>query len=144
MSAHFIKKCYHCQTVLGQCRCPSTTKEIQWGSCEGCPEVPDLAADLVDVEGCQDEGDAEDWREFFRNGIETIAGQRYEIKRLNDRIKSLEEGECRFHCRVRADMWKAGFAWEQEHWPGLHRATPEQITEQYDLWRNQHDTKDTA
>lgn len=55
-------------------------------------------------------------------------------------IAALKAGACRFHCRVRADMWKAGFAWEQEHWPGLHRATPEQITEQYNLWRNQHDS----
>lgn len=58
-----------------------------------------------------DDNEAQEWRDFFRNGIETIAGQRYEIQRLNDRIKSLEEGECRFHCRMRKDMWKAGFKW---------------------------------
>ena len=86
----------------------------------------------------------EEWTNFFTKGIETIAGQRYEIQRLEKKIEALEAGACRFHCRVRAAMWKAGFRWEQEHWPGLHRATMEQIDEQYDLWRNQHDTKDTA
>lgn len=62
-----------------------------------------------------------------------------EIERLKLRIKSLEAGECRFHCRVRADMWKAGFNWEQTMWPGLHRATPEQVDEEYNKWRNQHE-----
>jgi len=112
--------------------------------------VPDL--DTATLEKYQDEinrelarrsGDstdeAQEWRDFFTKGIETIAGQRYEIKRLNDRIASLEDGECRFHCRVRSAMWKAGFKWEQEHWPGLHRASADQIEEQYQLWRNQHD-----
>jgi len=31
------------------------------------------------------------------------------IEDLELEILSLENGSCRFHCRVRADMWKAGF-----------------------------------
>ncbi len=64
----------------------------------------------------------------------------FEIKRLQDcceeyrkRIATLESGSCRFHCRVRRDIWKAGlvvgFTWDGE---GTHE-------EQYTKWRNQND-----
>ena len=117
MSAHFIEKCRDCDTVMSQCRCPGE-KEVKWSQC-----------------GC-----IEDHREFFRKGIETITGQRREIKILNDRIASLEEGECRFHCRMRKDMWKAGFnwAWEADVTDDDFDADADQ---EYNHWRRQHDSR---
>lgn len=56
-----------------------------------------------------------------------------EIQRLNERIKSLEEGECRFHCRLRKDMWKAGFDW------GFARPGVGDPDEEYTKWREQHE-----
>jgi hypothetical protein len=85
--------------------------------------------------------DREDWVKFFRNGIETIEGQRYEIKKLNERIEALEEGECRFHCRMRADMWKAGFKWA---WDGANVTDPKfdaDPNQEYKEWsKNERNT----
>lgn len=36
--SHFIKKCGSCGIVLEQCRCPSSDKEIYWGTCIACAE----------------------------------------------------------------------------------------------------------
>lgn len=54
------------------------------------------------------------------------------IKFLDSRVKSLSEGECRFHCRVRADMWKTGVVYGRDHL----QLTPE---EAYKEWRKTHD-----
>ena len=83
--------------------------------------------------------EAQEWRDFFRKGIETIAGQRYEIKRLNDRIKSLEEGECRFHCRMRKDMWKAGGHYIFMNWHKLGAPTDGHLDQLYTEWRKEND-----
>ena len=112
MSAHYIERCRDCDVVMGQCRCPGE-KEVRWSQC-----------------GC-----VEDHREFFRNGIETIAGQRHEIKRLNDRIASLEDGECRFHCRVRSAMWKAGGRYVWDQWQKLGPPTDDHLEQMYQQWR---------
>lgn len=57
------------------------------------------------------------------------------IKLLDKRIESLEEGECRFHCRMRKDMWVSGlvvgFTWDGE---GTYE-------EQYIKWRTEHEKK---
>ncbi len=56
-----------------------------------------------------------------------------QIIKLERRVVNLEEGECRFHCRMRKDMWLAGmevgFLWDGE---GTYE-------EQYKKWREQHD-----
>ncbi len=118
---HFITKCRDCEKVMGQCRCPASEKEVTWDRC-----------------GC-----AEDHREFFRNGIETIAGQRREIKILNDRIKSLEEGECRFHCRMRKDMWKEGYTWRAAESTEIVYLSDACLTDQYNEWREHKNERNT-
>ena len=75
-------------------------------------------------------------RDFFRKGIETITGQRYEIQRLNERIKSLEDGACRFHCRMRKDMWKAGYKDAIAN-QDIGGDIPEDADEAYNEWRKE-------
>ena len=58
------------------------------------------------------------------------------IKLLDKRIESLEEGECRFHCRMRKDMWKSGFRWCMKH---FNWADGIDVDNQYTKWRTQHD-----
>ncbi len=62
------------------------------------------------------DGDKEDWELFFKNGLETIAGQRYEIGRLEAKIRELEadneslrEGRCRWNCATAKEAFMAGF-----------------------------------
>ena len=40
--SHFIKKCMHCERVLGQCRCSSKEKTIIWEQCKKCVADPHL------------------------------------------------------------------------------------------------------
>jgi len=120
MSAHYIERCRDCDVVMGQCRCPGE-KEVRYSQC-----------------GC-----VEDHREFFRKGIETITGQRREIKILNDRIKSLEEGECRFHCRMRKDMWKAGGVFVFENWHKCARPADKHLEVLYRQWRREDEPSAT-
>lgn len=54
---------------------------------------------------------------------------------LNRRIKELEEGECRFHCRMRKDMWKAGGRYVWEHWNKLGRPAGVHLDQMYKEWR---------
>ena len=42
--SHHIKKCMHCETVLGQCRCPSKEKTVIWDQCKKCAADPRLQA----------------------------------------------------------------------------------------------------
>jgi len=35
-SGHYIKRCSRCNTIIGQCRCLSCDKIIEWGICESC------------------------------------------------------------------------------------------------------------
>lgn len=56
---------------------------------------------------------------------------------LEDRVRSLEEGECRYHCRVRADMWKAGFV-EGEGNLDFEENPMRTPDEAYELWRNKY------
>ena len=86
---------------------------------------------------CGYDDEAQEWRDFFRKGIETIAGQRYEIKRLEERIASLEEGECRFHCRMRKDMWKAGGVFVFENWHKCARPADKHLEVLYRQWRRE-------
>ena len=57
------------------------------------------------------------------------------LSQQQDLIETLENGACRFHCRVRADMWKAGFNW------GFNRPGVGDADEEYNNWRTQHDKK---
>jgi hypothetical protein len=34
--SHHIKKCMHCGTVMGQCRCPAPDKTVIWEECSKC------------------------------------------------------------------------------------------------------------
>jgi hypothetical protein len=61
------------------------------------------------------------------------------VSELNHRIKSLEEGACRFHCRMRKDMWCAGGKYVYEHWHNLERPMDKDIQNLYNEWRTQHD-----
>ena len=69
----------------------------------------------------------------LRESATFIEGLEVQIMTLESRVVSLEEGECRFHCRMRKDMWKAGLAWGFV-WDG--EGTHD---EQYIKWRTQHD-----
>lgn len=111
MSMHYIKKCRHCSVVLSQCRCPAADKEVQLGECENCEGVTVKVIDKMST------------REL-----------RSEVRELRHRVNSLEEGECRFHCRMRKDMWKAGGAFVFEH-RGAVQPTDQHLEEMYKQWR---------
>lgn len=68
---------------------------------------------------------------------------RDEVNHLRKRVTSLEGGECRFHCCVRADMWKTGFVWGVKHVNLEHGITKpghlKDADEAYYTWRHQHD-----
>lgn len=61
------------------------------------------------------------------------------ISLLDYKVTSLEDGECRRHCRVRAEMWKTGFTWGVKYINLLHGITlPGQFGDadkQYKIWR---------
>lgn len=63
-----------------------------------------------------------------------------EVERLRKRVADLEAGECRLHCRVRADMWKAGGRYVWDHWEKLARPADCHLDQMYDQWRK-HDGK---
>jgi hypothetical protein len=42
MSEHFIVKCRHCDSVIGQCRCPAKDKLIKYGVCDVCKTLHPL------------------------------------------------------------------------------------------------------
>ncbi len=58
---------------------------------------------------------------------------------LERKVTSLEDGECRRHCRVRAEMWKTGFIWGVRHINLSHGITkPRPLSDadkQYLIWR---------
>ena len=72
----------------------------------------------------------------LRESATFIEGLEVQIMTLERRIVNLEEGECRFHCRMRKDMWKAGFRWCMKH---FNWADGIDVDKQYIKWRTQHD-----
>ena len=61
------------------------------------------------------------------------------IKLLDARIETLESGGCRYHCRVRSEMWMEGFDWGVRHINLSHGITKPQhfgdADKQYKVWR---------
>ncbi len=61
------------------------------------------------------------------------------IVHLEKKVESLENGECRRHCRVRAEMWKTGFMWGVRYLNLSRGITkPGQLSDvdkQYLIWR---------
>lgn len=61
------------------------------------------------------------------------------IVHLGKKVESLENGECRRHCCVRAKMWKTGFLWGVKHVNLSHGITKPghlgDVDKQYLIWR---------
>lgn len=61
------------------------------------------------------------------------------IRMLQQSVESLRNGECRRHCRVRAEMWKIGFVWGVKYVNLLHGITKPgnmgDADKQYLVWR---------
>jgi hypothetical protein len=49
MSEHFVEKCSHCKTVMGQCRCPAKDKTVRWKVCDECA-AKELTSQLKEAE----------------------------------------------------------------------------------------------
>jgi len=61
---------------------------------------------------------------------------RAEVKHLRHKVVSLENGACRFHCRMRKDMWKAGFRWCMKYFYSVVGEMPDcDVEKQYNIWR---------
>lgn len=74
----------------------------------------------------------------LRESATFIEGLEVQIMTLERRVVSLEEGECRFHCRMRKDMWKAGYLWRTTQ-VDKSLVDDRHLTAQYNNWRTQHD-----
>ena len=76
----------------------------------------------------------------LRESATFIEGLEVQIMTLERRIVNLEEGECRFHCRMRKDMWKAGYLWRTTQ-IDKSLVDDRHLTAQYNNGRSQHDNK---
>lgn len=61
------------------------------------------------------------------------------IVNLEKCVESLEGGSCRYNCRKRKDMWKAGFDWALQKWIATSEISGS-VEEEYLKWRK-HDDK---
>lgn len=43
--SHFIRKCRRCKTIIGQCRCMSNYKHVEWGVCSNCSGITCIKKD---------------------------------------------------------------------------------------------------
>jgi hypothetical protein len=68
-------------------------------------------------------------------------GAQAHINRLEKRIAALEEGTCRYHCRTRSAMFKAGAIFVFENWNKCARPSNKALDQLYDEWRKENGIK---
>lgn len=62
-----------------------------------------------------------------------------EVEKLRKHIAGLEDGACRYNCRTKATMWKAGGRYVWDHWNKLSPPADIHLDEMYEQWRKEND-----
>ena len=79
---HYITKCKECDTVIGQCRCPSLNKVTKYDTCTDCKAA---ASDIVLPSNEQLLREAEDREIFLRHQISELNTQIDQLEKNNER-----------------------------------------------------------
>ena len=101
--------------------------------------MSDTARTLLDMATLAD-ADGETVRaRKLRETVEFIEDLDVQVMKLERRVVSLEEGGCRFDCRIRKeDLWKSGYLWRVGE-IDKSVVVDSHLKIQYTKWRTQYD-----